>query len=211
VIVNRARCEQVAQVLVRLGVPEDREEVEAPSLPDSQLGNFYLSLVAICHQTQSLHGSIEGRARRGWDYLQGRWRESTNRDQALLAPSGWAALTSEALERLFEDPLTGRTLSAVEGRTQLLNDLGGVMLQERWGGLEDLYRLADRRIATGSPNLLSLLGRFRAYNDPVRKKSLFLLGLMWLWRSHETPLLVRVVAFHRWMCVTLGHNSTGQG
>jgi hypothetical protein len=178
IVVNRVRCDQVAQVLTRLGVPEDGEEVEAPSLPASHLGNFYLSLVAICHQTQSLTGSIEGRARRGWDYLQGRWREATSREQALLTSSGWATLTSEGLEQLFEDPLAGRTLSAVNGRTQLLNDLGNVMLQERWRDLEDLYRLADWRIATGSLNLLSLLGRFRAYNDPVRKKSLFLLGLM---------------------------------
>jgi hypothetical protein len=52
------------------------------------------------------------------------------------------------------------------------------MLREGWENLEDLYRSAHQRIATGSPNLLSLLGRFRAYNDPVHKKAFFLLGLM---------------------------------
>src|SRR5262249_55322919 len=37
---------------------------------------------------------------------------------------------------------------------------------------------SGQRIATGTPNMVSLLGTFRAYNDPVRKKAFFLLGLM---------------------------------
>jgi hypothetical protein len=177
VAVDRVACEKVASILARLGVPEDQEEVRLPLAPD-RVGNFYLGLVAICHQTQTLRGRIAGAPVRGWDYLQGRWREAAQRDDGLLAPESWASLSPAALASVFADPEAGNTLTAVDKRAGLLNDLGTGMLQRGWRSLGDLYEFSGRRVATGTPNLLSGLASFRAYNDPVRKKAFFLLGLM---------------------------------
>ena len=41
-----------------------------------------------------------------------------------------------------------------------------------------IYEIAGHRISGAEPNLLSVLGKFQAYRDPVFKKSYFYLGLM---------------------------------
>jgi hypothetical protein len=177
VTVDRHGCQRVANILAQAGIPQDREEVHLP-LPPDRVGNFYLALVAICHQTQTLGGRVSGLSVRGWDYLQGKWLEAVQRDEHLLDPHGWISLSPDALIRIFTDAEAGNTLTAVEQRAHLLNDLGEGMRRGEWASLSDLYELSSKRIATDVPNLTSLLGSFRAYNDPVRKKSFFLLGLM---------------------------------
>jgi hypothetical protein len=177
VTVDRHACQRVATILAQAGIPQDREEVHLP-LPPDRVGNFYLALVAICHQTQTLRGRVSGQSVRGWDYLQGRWLEAVQRDAQLLDPQSWISLSPDALLQTFTDPEAGNTLTAVDQRAHLLIDLGACMLRGGWASLSDLYDLSGKRIATGVPNLTSLLGSFRAYNDPVRKKSFFLLGLM---------------------------------
>jgi hypothetical protein len=189
VVVDQLACQRVASILARAGIPEDREDVRL-SLSSDQVGNFYLGLVAICHQTQTLRGRVAGVSARGWDYLQARWLEAAQRDARLLTPESWASLSADALARAFADPEAGNTLTAVERRVGLLNDLGRGMLRGGSGSLGDLYELSGTRIATRTPNLVSLLGAFRAYNDPVRKKTFFLLGLMrnsvgWVYADEE--------------------------
>lgn len=177
VVVDRLACQKVASVLASTGVPEECEEVCVPLATDV-LGNFYLGLVAICHQTQALRGRIASVPTRGWDYLHAKWLEAAMRDAKLLAPETWACLSAAALAHVFADSASGNTLTDVEGRASLVNDLGRRMLERGWWTLCDLYELSSKRIATGDPNLVSLLGSFRAYNDPLWKKSFFLLGLM---------------------------------
>lgn len=177
IVVDHNVCQVVADILVDAGIPEDHEDV-IPPLPHDRLGNFYLSLVAICHQTQTLRGGISGVPARGWDYLQARWAESATRREELLTPEVWASISPERLEQTFEDSDAGRTLSATVGRANLLNQLGSTMLQNGWNSLIELHEISGGRIATGEPNLVALLAKFRAYEDPVRKKTFFLLGLM---------------------------------
>jgi hypothetical protein len=47
-----------------------------------------------------------------------------------------------------------------------------------WSSIDLLHKVCDGRIASGYPNLVDELRKFRAYNDPVRKKSYFFLALM---------------------------------
>ncbi len=69
-------------------------------------------------------------------------------------------------------------MSDPELRADLVRDLGGTMLSQRWRWLDDLYKLCEGRVAVGEPNLFGLLAQFAAYSDPIRKKSCFLLALM---------------------------------
>jgi hypothetical protein len=81
----------------------------------------------------------------------------------------------------------------------LVRNLGEVMLGQGWLWLEELYTLAEHRVATGSPNLFGLLSGFDAYRDPVRKKSSFLLSLMrnsGLWAYPDNDLLGPPVDYH---------------
>lgn len=121
---------------------------------------------------------MNGCACRGWDYLQRKLIEQLAERPELLDPGEWATWSQERLEQIYDDSQAGRTLSDPGRRAELIRDLGIVMNQNSWMHLSDLYDLAECRVATGSPHILGLLQQFEAYRDPVRKKSLFLLGLM---------------------------------
>src|SRR5438552_1957436 len=65
------RCDEVARVLRGLPVPAEEEEIQLPELPLALIGNFFLGLVAICHQTSPpgkppLEGIVQGNRRKGW-------------------------------------------------------------------------------------------------------------------------------------------------
>ena len=83
--------------------------------------------------------------------------------------------------------------------TELIRDLGRMMLKHEWNWFEDLYRLCEARVATGDPNLFAVLGQSRAYRDPVKKKSSFLLALMrnsGLWTYADDDKLGPPVDYH---------------
>jgi hypothetical protein len=177
IVVDREQCLRVAEILARLGVPDDREEQSPTGLSLEEVGTFYLLLVAICHQTQSLHGVVDGNPCRGWDYLHARLLEAVQRDHGLLTSARWIEITSSQLDSIFADPIAGQTLSDSARRAALIRNLGIVMNARQWSSFNDIHDAAGGQIAGGSPNMCELLAQFEAYNDPVRKKTLFLLGL----------------------------------
>lgn len=176
--VDATACKGLAAVLRQQEVPTDKEDPGIAVPEGCDAGNFYLLLVAICHQTQTLHGTVGGRLRRGWDYLHRKLVEQVTREPRLLDPRGWAKWSQDRLEQVYEDPESGRTLSEPGRRAELVRDLGATMTRRGWRYFSALYHLAEHRVASGSPHLLELLQEFEAYRDPVQKKSLFLLGLM---------------------------------
>jgi hypothetical protein len=179
-------CQRLAAFLARQTIPSDAEETSLSGFSREDVGDFYLFLVAICHQTSPigsppLLGTVGGRERRGWDYLLGRFEEMVRQDRGLLTRARWRQLSDAELESLFTDGTYGPRLIGVERRAALIRDLASVMDSHNWNHLEDLYTLAKRRVASGDPNLVSLLSSFQAYGDPVNKKTFYLLALM---RNH---------------------------
>jgi hypothetical protein len=169
-----------------------------------QVGNFYLLLVAICYQTSPrgkppLEGEVEGRHLRGWDYLSAKLEAAARDNRAVLSPAFWAHVTTEEVRQLFHDGSLGDRLSDPAGRAVLIRDLGEQMLSRSWDRAGQIYEASGGRIASGSPNLLSLLARFRAYDDPVRKKSFFFLELMQnsgLWKYADPENLGPPIDYH---------------
>ena len=181
--VSLDRCEQLARVIRTKSVPSDEEESQLPGLSTPDLGNFYLALVAICHQTSPqgrlhLEGVVTGQRIRGWDYLSAKFTELVLRDHALLTPDCWSQLSGSDVRLMFRDSSFGDRLTDPDGRARLLRDLGVVMLQKNWKTADDLLRISDRRIAEATTSLISLLAEFAAYRDPVHKKAYFFLALM---------------------------------
>ena len=192
-------CDAVARTLRDVAIPEPQEDASLAEMSLTETANFYLLLVAICHQTQSLCGVIAGRYLRGWDYLTRKFEAATRFDRTLLDRRVWLHTEESTLRDVFHDEIHGATLSEPEARAALVRDLGEVMQRNDWESFEDVYRLAEGRITSGSPNLLGLLSEFRAYNDPVRKKSLFLLGIMGnpgFWKYADTDSLGPPVDYH---------------
>lgn len=204
ICVDRATCERLAKLLASRPIPPDEEDSALPGFSRLQVGNYYLLLVAICHQTSPrgrppLEGTVGGKLKRGWDYLSARLEGVAQVDQSWLAPQRWAHVNTTDVRALFHDMTFGERLSDPERRAILIADLGRVMLARGWHWLEDLYQLCEGRVTTGQPNLLGLLAHFVAYSDPVYKKSLFLLSLMrnsGLWRYSDNDKLGPPVDYH---------------
>ena len=197
-------CRRLAGVLLARPIPMDEEDSSLEGFSRVQVGNFYLLLVAICHQTSprgkpALEGTVGGVHRRGWDYLSAKLEAATRSDLTLLQPGRWAEIRVGEFTGIFRDKLLGERMSDPDRRTALVQDLGRVMIQSGWGWIEEAYRLCEGRVASGEPNLFGLLTRFAAYRDPVRKKSSFFLALMrntGLWSYVDDAELGPPVDYH---------------
>lgn len=176
--IDYAQCDRVAGLLRKVGIPNDAEDRVILGLTPADTANFYFLTVAICHQTQGLKGRIQGQLVKGWDYLSQKLESAVLSDRSLLSPQTWASITTEKLTDIFVDPDYGRTLSDSAGRAQLIRELGDVMLAEGFPGVSRMFEISGGCVKDGSPNLLQLIGQFRAFRDPVAKKSYFFLGLM---------------------------------
>ena len=91
VAVNLEICHKMAEWLKSTAIPLDREESSLQGLSPEEIGNFYLFLVAISHQTSPqgklpLEGSAGGQHLRGWDYLFARFEDAARRDSKFLSP-----------------------------------------------------------------------------------------------------------------------------
>ena len=181
---------QVSALLRQSHVPGDREEITLTDLSTIEAGNFWLAIVAICHQTSPLgqpplSGTVNGRSLRGWDYLVAKFQAYVTKRKEFLTPSKWATISKNWITTVF-----GNSLSDPEGRAALLRDLGAQMQRQQITHFHELYMRCDGRIKDGEPNLLSRLTRFAAYSDPVCKKAYFLLAIMrtscnWTYRDTE--------------------------
>ena len=211
--VVREACDHVASWIASENIPLDREESSLPEFSPPEVGNFFLALVGICHQTSPrdlppVEGTVSGVRLRGWDYLFARLEHAAAREPELLRPESWSRFSSTDIKNLFSDHDFGLRLTDTEGRAELLRNLGYQMVARGWRFADDLYQYCQGRIAQSSPNLLDTLATFRAYDDPVRKKSYFFLALMrnsGLWRYKDPENLGPPVDYHE----TRGHLRLG--
>lgn len=193
------KCETTALQLSALDVPEPKEDV--PSLPFSagEEANFWFFLAAICHQTSpvglpALEGVIEGRSRRGWDYLLHAFRAAAVQDRSLLSGPVWQSFSSDLFVQLF-----GPLLADPTGRAALVRDLGDGLARRDWDSILQAGPECNYFVRDHAPNLLDLLSEFKAYADPVGKKSVFFLALMrncGLWRYADAARLPAPVDYH---------------
>lgn len=202
--VDESACRRLAEVLRASSIPEDKEEIKFDGFDGSELGNLLLFVVAICHQTSvpgrpPLGGVIAGRELRGWDYLLQRFVEACRSNRSWLQPSTWAEMDTSSLQELYRNSDGQDLLTDVSNRAALIVDLGQVMHREDWANADSLFHNCHGRIRLGNPNLVDSLASFRAYSDPVHKKSYFFLSLMrntGLWSYDDPELLGPPVDYH---------------
>jgi hypothetical protein len=96
----------------------------------------------------------------------------------------------------------------LQHRALLVRDCGEKLMSLGATSCSELYVRCQGRIASGNPNLLDTLSNFQAFNDPVRKKALFLLGLNQTtcqWVYTDPDMLDPPVDYHE----TRGHLRIG--
>ncbi len=197
--VNEDRCRQVAKAIASMNVPAPREDV--PRLPFSrdEEANFWFLLAAICHQTSpaglpALEGELGGVHRRGWDYLVHAFLKAAINDRELLSPTRWQRFDEHAITKVF-----GSLLSSPNARASLIADLGLQLSTLNWTTINDVYAYCDGYLIDHTPNLLDVLSQFKAFSDPVQKKSVFFLALMQnthIWKYADEERLPAPVDYH---------------
>lgn len=204
--VDRSQCRVLGEFLKTVSLPSAQEEVMRYKISDRIMSNLYFAVVAICHQTtphkdSALQGNVDGKLRRGWDYLREKWIRATEQNSTLVSPNSLANITAQDVESILFDSELGSTISDSRGRAAMLNDIGQRMIDLGVDDVWSLYELSSGSLATQKDiGLIELLSQFVAYNaDPVQKKLFFFLSLMFnngFWTYNDPENLGTPVDYH---------------
>lgn len=204
-IVNEHQCDCLTQLIKSVKLPFDREEPTPLQLDCSIIKDFYFVLVSISHQTSSLSGpnlvgTIQGKSLRGWDYLRAKLCVAIHTNPSIISPVNLASISSNNLKIALEDDNGRLSVSDLKGRVLLLNDLGERMLNLGYDSVQRLYDQSEGWLVREDKlGLLQQLTSFKAYSDPMRKKSLFLTTLMknhGFWNYQDEDKLGPPVDYH---------------
>ena len=178
VAANFKRCHEVARVIEDMKLPQCLVRQTLFSSDRKIVGNFNLLLVAICHQTQSIHGKVDGTLCRGWDFLERRLNRICQNHPDFLEIGAWTSLTRASFEQVLCSSPEDVIPSDVGPRVQLINDLGYQLTRAGYASFEHLYDAKKQR-CSGDGSIISFLKqRTQAYADPVEKKARLLIGLL---------------------------------
>lgn len=187
----------MADRLCELGLPTPVEPFACSNEQFDQ-ATANLVLVAICHQTQELGGEVDGRKIRGWDYLQASMLKAAQNDTAFLSPISLSQVSQQTLARVLQcgDQLSPADLTR---RAAIIQNCGQTMIEAGYANATEIHESCEHRISGPEPNLLGELSAFEAFRDPVKKKSLYFLGLNQStcgWRYADPKSLLPPVDYH---------------
>jgi hypothetical protein len=200
------KAQELVDLLLPANVPSEQESSGHSfswngTLDD--LGNAYLAIVGICHQTSpigenKLQGKINGENKFGWDYLKEKFLLAANENILLTTSDYWQVITPYQLAELYQDEYYGKTLNRINERTLLLNNLGQHLRSNNLHYIREAFINAGQRI-TGDNGFLNLLSQTQAYSDPLHKKSLFFLSLAISecgWSPYDIENLLSPIDYH---------------
>ena len=204
--VNKEQCHLLGDFLKTANLPSAKEEVMQYNISKLTMSNLYFAMVAICHQTTPHHGPalqgyVDGKLRKGWDYLREKMILATQKNPDLVSLDSLTNFSAKDIEKLFFDEKLGSTISDPEGRAMILRSIGLRMGELRIKSIWSLYKASSKfLISEKRYGLIELLSQFGAYSaDPVKKKLFFFLALMFnqnLWRYYDPENLGTPVDYH---------------
>lgn len=154
---------------------------------------FYVD--AICHQTRNFEGEINGKYARGWDYLLLCFIEEFKKNPSFIKIKNTERITGKMLERI----LKGSGDRYYE-RAYLLNNSARILKRDFSG---DIFKINEnsggyirRKDGFG---MIDLFRRFKAYSDPLSKKTFLFLNIAkktGFWEIRDTENLWTPVDYH---------------
>lgn len=182
--VDYQKCDELVELLRKNPLTADAANPIPEEIGPELSKDFYLSLIAICHQTSPLDGAyLEGTSRgkklRGWDYLKDRLLVAVQKDPALVKPNNLTEISGADISNMMADGQGGGKITDPEGRARLLRDIGEVMLRQGWKNAEAIYQESGGYLERPNHHgLLDKLALMEAYNDPLKKKSYLFVEFM---------------------------------
>jgi len=146
--------------------------------PAVLLADYYFFMVTIDYRTSTpvghFEGEVNGQFFHGADLLYALGIQQFKADPFFFSASKMASISDEAVETWLsvKTPQKVITIYKPQERAMLLRDMGSALL--KWGyksSLDVLQQSDGYLIREDGTGLLQLLEKFRAYNDPIRKKS----------------------------------------
>ncbi len=143
------------------------------------VADFYFFTVAIDHRTSSpsgiaFEGTLDGKFFHGADLLYALAIQKIKEDRDFFTAERMAQISTEALTDWLSLLTDGKRIVIYnpQERAELLQDLGHKLLQLGYrSSMELIKRCAGYLIRTEGTGLLQLVSNFKAYSDPVSKKS----------------------------------------
>jgi hypothetical protein len=171
------RCRDVAGFLRSIILPTRLVRQDLFCRDRRSVGNFNALLVAICHQTQSIAGEVDGRWCRGWDYLEARLDRQCRSDPQFLQIERWRTLSADELDEALAPLPMKPSFADIDARTELIRDIGRAMFDAGLTSFEELCGDMKWR-CRGEQSIISFLKTTQAYSDPNEKKARLLIGLL---------------------------------
>jgi len=163
---------------------------------------FWFYVIAICQATKTLQGYIDGKWLRGGDYLLAASRRRFDSDQDFFTARRMRSIREDELKALLSDDgdADRSTIDRVAERVGSLRDCARVLLRRFNGEIVRIYNVSEGYlIRKDGKGLINLLKNFRAYSDPVEKKSFLLLLYLnesGIWKIKDLENLKIAVDYH---------------
>lgn len=171
--------EKLAEIALALARVRTNAEYFVPRIDGASVddeANFWCFVIAICQQTRTVRGVVEGVPVRGSDYLVGRARTRVLADSQAFSPSAVLRWSADDLLAFFSDTDVARdsTLDRADERLRLLKGVSELLTTRYDSSFLRLVRDAKGCVA-GDDGVVARLAECEAYADPARKKSYLLL------------------------------------
>jgi len=180
--IDEARAQSLADILRRLRYqPDDMADITPFSGDRYREMHFIFFLTAIDHDTHGLKKyecMVDGKMVHGSDLLYYQARHAALKDKDLFTPARMENVSSAELSDIFAIRGNGKPKNLTE-RARLLEDGGRRLREEYSSDVGQLFEKAKFRLRSHSRRgILELLREFKAYEDPVEKKSFLLVKLL---------------------------------
>jgi hypothetical protein len=186
-IVVPSRCRALADTLAGLcATPApllDANLFPPSSAGDAIIADYFFFLTAVDHGTHTARrryqAVVGGRPYRGSDLLYALARRRQRTDPRFFTAPRLVACSAAEADYLWSPAGLGVKIKGARVRAALLRDAAARILQEYGGSSLGLIEASRGRLLAGDgTGLLERLAHFRAYADPLRKKS-HLLAKLW--------------------------------
>lgn len=182
--VNPEQIDNVAKILSKLKLNPrfyQRPFLTIKKDKESLLRMYFFS-VAICHQTHTLHSEKVNLW--GWDYMEYGFMEMLKNDCPVLQPKYLIStdknIIKNQLAAYFSDEHSKETtsLDRLDERVDLMIDAANIICDDYNCELSKLFDMTRKYLILNNKGLYDLLEKIKAFSDPKKKKSTFLIKLL---------------------------------
>ena len=203
VCVNPGMCERIGNKLRTIDVLPD-PYVRKPTTEEGRRreAEFWLYVIAICHSTRTLQGVIDGTWLRGGDYLLVASRRKFDSDPGFFTAERMERIKGADLRAMLSDDWNPErsTIDRVSERVGILRDCARTLSERFDGDVMRIYATSGGYLKRpDGRGILNLLREFRAYADPVEKKSSLLLLYLQesdVWKIKDPENLKVAIDYH---------------